>query len=115
MKHIEIEARLLATATFVQQQSTANLPDGDARKIQYPACVLDADMGMGVVCTSPGSGGVERGSTGSGGGTLGLVAMASFQLSVGEIGAIFPLRPPAMYRSKYPVDVGLSLTEEAGC
>ena len=32
-------------------------------------------MGMGVVCTSPGSGGVDRGVTGSGGGTLGLVDM----------------------------------------
>ena len=32
-------------------------------------------MGIGVVCTSPGSGGVDRGSTGSGGGTFGLVAM----------------------------------------
>lgn len=30
---------------------------------------------MGVVCISPGSGGVDSGCTGSGGGTLGLVAM----------------------------------------
>lgn len=36
-------------------------------------------MGIGVVCTSPGSGGVDKGVTGSGGGTLGLVAMAFFQ------------------------------------
>ena len=33
-------------------------------------------MGMGVVCTSPGSGGVDSGSRGSGGGTAGLVAMS---------------------------------------
>jgi hypothetical protein len=32
-------------------------------------------MGMGVVCTSPGSGGVFSGCTGSGGGTSGLVAI----------------------------------------
>jgi len=37
-------------------------------------------IGMGVVWTSPGSGGVDKGSTGSGGGTLGLVAMDCFQL-----------------------------------
>jgi len=37
-------------------------------------------MGMGVVWTSPGSGGVDSGVTGSGGGTLGLVAMAFFQV-----------------------------------
>lgn len=41
-----------------------------------PACAI---MGMGVVWTSPGSGGVDKGSTGSGGGTFGLVAMAIFQ------------------------------------
>lgn len=33
-------------------------------------------IGIGVVCTSPGSGGVVKGVTGSGGGTFGLVAMA---------------------------------------
>lgn len=37
-------------------------------------------IGMGVVWTSPGSGGVDSGVTGSGGGTLGLVAMALFQV-----------------------------------
>jgi len=31
-------------------------------------------IGMGVVCTSPGSGGVSRGGSGSGGGVFGLVA-----------------------------------------
>lgn len=35
----------------------------------------ETTIGMGVVCTSPGSGGVDSGSTGSGGGTLGLVAI----------------------------------------
>ena len=41
-------------------------------------------MGMGVVCTSPGSGGVCWGGKGSGGGWLGLVAMGV--LSVGLSG-----------------------------
>jgi len=36
-------------------------------------------MGMGVVWTSPGSGGVDKGSTGCGGGTFGLVAIGIFQ------------------------------------
>ena len=35
-------------------------------------------MGMGVDCTSPGSGGVDNGTMDSGGGTFGLVAMARF-------------------------------------
>ena len=37
-------------------------------------------IGIGVVCTSPGSGGVVKGVTGSGGGTFGLVAMAILSL-----------------------------------
>ena len=32
-------------------------------------------MGIGVGCTSPGAGGVESGTTGSGGGTWGFVAI----------------------------------------
>ena len=35
-------------------------------------------IGMGVGCISPGSGGVCSGVNGSGGGTLGLVAMLGF-------------------------------------
>lgn len=39
---------------------------------------------MGVGCTSPGSGGVDKGWTGSGGGTFGFVAMLCFQFFWGK-------------------------------
>ena len=41
-------------------------------------------IGIGVGWTSPGSGGVDSGVTGSGGGTLGLVAMFFFQAGFDE-------------------------------
>ena len=40
--------------------------------------------GIGVVCTSPGSGGVESGTTGSGGGTFGLVAIDTLRTWTGR-------------------------------
>jgi hypothetical protein len=49
-------------------------------------------MGIGVVCTSPGSGGEEIGGKGSGGGTFGLVAMAIFQVFTVEGGLHQPGR-----------------------
>jgi len=38
-------------------------------------------IGIGVGCTSPGSGGVDKGSMGCGGGELGFVAMICFQVA----------------------------------
>lgn len=42
---------------------------------------VKASIGIGVVCTSPGSGGVDNGSMGCGGGELGFVAMIYFQVA----------------------------------
>ena len=53
---------------------------------------------MGVVCTSPGSGGVDRGSTGSGGGVWGSVAMkAPSGFAVGGVRCIRRLGKPRIF------------------
>ena len=60
----------LANMPSVADETQAYRLVGIFRRPQSPCYIGD-----GVGCTSPGSGGVESGCTGSGGGVLGLVAI----------------------------------------
>lgn len=70
--------------TFFSHTDSLNLAKGPCFPHETPTCRRVGNcrmrwppiyMGWGVGCTSPGSGGVDSGCKGSGGGTLGLVAI----------------------------------------